>query len=943
MRRSPPRLALGAALPLLLATCRDDPVGPARGGAAYLAVQPVVTSTVDLAAFGLTADTIRLVVIRRPADTLRALTVFFDPDSSQIRLAADVVLRATVETLTVHLELRGGGFALFSGTRALEVRAGRPGAPQQIPVTYTGPGSTVTALTLTPRDTVLTFGDAFRFRVSARDASGAPVTPFYVAWSSSDTTGLRVNATGLARAPSARAALTVRARAPSGAADSTPVTVIPVPTVLSVVSGAGQSGVVGIALPQPFRVRVTAGDGLGVKGIPVRFRALTSGGAAVADSVVVSDTGGNAQTVATLGSVAGSQNFEASALALSPASFSATALAGAVSTVTSIVTASAASVLSGAIATLTLRAKDAFGNSVTTGGRAVVFTTTGGTSTGVIGPTTDHGDGTYTAPFTGMLAGTALTIGATIDGNPVTTSPLPTLAVLAGAVAQVVVTPASAALDALGLTQRFSATARDANGNVISGQPFAWTSDNTLVALVDPSGVVTAIGNGTATITAAASGVSGTATLAVAQIVRSVVVSPASAALASVNLPQQYGAVALDGNGRPVAGQTFTWSSSDPAIATVDATGLATGLAPGSVTITATAAGVVGTATLSVAQVITSVVVTPASATLDALGLAQPFTAIAQDANGNVILGRSFTWSAAPAGVATIDPVTGIATALANGITTITATTGGVSGTATLSVAQIVKSVVVSPASATLDAFGLTQQFSAVAQDANGNVVPGQTFAWSASPAGVVAIDPVTGLATAVANGVATISATMAGVSGTAVLSVVQAVGSVVVSPATATLDALGLTQQFTAVAKDANGNVVPGQAFTWTADNPLVARVDAGGIVTAVANGSATITATAAGVAGSAALTVAQVVKSVVVSPPTATLAGLGLTQQFTAVAQDANGNPVPGQAFTWASAQPLIASVDPNGLARALAVGTAFITATTGGVSGTATLSIL
>src|SRR5437773_210815 len=838
MRRLLPRLALfGAALPLLVATCRDDPVGPGRGGAAYLAIQPVVSATVDLAAFGLTADTIRLVVIRRPADTLRALTVFFDPDSSQIRLATDVVLRAAVETLTVHLELRGGGFALFSGTRALEVRAGRPGAPQQIPVTYTGPGSTVTALTVTPRDTVLTFGDAFRFRVSARDASGAPVTPFYVAWSSSDTTGLRVNATGLARAPSARAALTVRARAPSGAADSTPVTVIPVPTVLSVVSGAGQSGVVGIALPQPFRVRVTAGDGLGVKGIPVRFRALTSGGAAVADSVVVSDTGGNAQTVATLGSVAGSQGFEASALGLPATSFSATALAGAVSTVTSIVTASAASVLSGAIATLTLRAKDAFGNSVTTGGRAVVFTTTGGTSTGVIGPTTDHGDGTYTAPFTGMLAGTALTIGATIDGNPVTTSPLPTLAVSAGAVAQVVVTPASAALDALGLTQRFSATARDANGNVISGQAFTWTSDNPIVALVDPSGVVTAVANGTATITAAAAGVSGTATLAVAQIVRSVVVSPASAALATANLlQQQYSAVALDGNGRPVAGQTFTWSSSDPAIATVDATGLATGLTPGSVTITATTAGVAGTATLSVAQVVTSVAVTPASASLDALGLAQQFNAIAQDASGNVILGRSFTWSASPAGVATIDPVTGLATALANGVTTITATTGGVSGTATLSVAQIVKSVVVTPASATLDAFGLTQQFSAVAQDANGNVVPGQTFAWSASPAGVVAIDPVTGLATAVANGVATISATMAGVSGTAVLSVVQAVGSVVVSPATATLDALGLTQQFTAVAKDANGNVVPGQAFTWTADNPLVARVDAGGLVTAVA-----------------------------------------------------------------------------------------------------------
>jgi len=858
MRRLLPRLALfGAALPLLVATCRDDPVGPGRGGAAYLAIQPVVSATVDLAAFGLTADTIRLVVIRRPADTLRALTVFFDPDSSQIRLATDVVLRAAVETLTVHLELRGGGFALFSGTRALEVRAGRPGAPQQIPVTYTGPGSTVAALTLTPRDTVLTFGDSFRFRVSARDASGAPVALFYVAWSSSDTTGLRVNATGLARAPSARAALTLRARAPSGAADSTPVTVIPVPTLLSVVSGAGQSGVVGVALPLPFRVRVTAADGLGVKGIPVRFRALGSGGAAVADSLVVSDTGGYAATVGTLGTIAGSQTFEASAFALPATSVSATALAGAVSTVTSIVTASAASVLSGAIATLTLRAKDAFGNSLTAGGRAVAFTVTGGTSTGVVGPTTDHGDGTYTAPFTGVLAGTALTIGATIDGSPVT-SPLPTLAVLAGAVAQVVVTPASAALDALGLTQRFSATARDANGNVISGQAFTWTSDNPIVALVDPSGVVTAVANGTATITAAAAGVSGTATLAVAQIVRSVVVSPASAALATANLlQQQYSAVALDGNGRPVAGQTFTWSSSDPAIATVDATGLATGLTPGSVTITATTAGVAGTATLSVAQVVTSVAVTPASASLDALGLAQQFNAIAQDASGNVILGRSFTWSASPAGVATIDPVTGLATALANGVTTITATTGGVSGTATLSVAQIVKSVVVTPASATLDALGLTQQFSAVAQDANGNVVPGQTFTWSASPAGVVAIDPVTGLATALANGVATITATTAGVSGTAVLSVAQAVGSVVVSPAAATLAGLGLTQQFTAVAQDANGNPVPGQTFTWTSSQPLIASVDPTGLATALAIGTAVITATTGGVSGTAMLSI--------------------------------------------------------------------------------------
>lgn len=601
MRRSFPRGALlGAALPALLATCRYESTGPRHGGPAYLAVEPVVGPGVDLAAFGLTPDTIRLIVTRGPADTLRALTVFFDPDSSQIRLATAVTLQAVLETLTVHLELRGGGFALFSGTRALEVRAGQPGAPQQIAVTYTGPGTSVAALTLAPLDSVLTFGDALRFRASATDSSGAPVTPFYVTWSSSDTTVLRVNAAGLTRAPQARALVYVRAHTPTGIADSTPVTIIPVPTLLSVVSGAGQRGVVGLALALPFRVRVLAADGLGVKGIPVRFRALATLGSAVADSVVVSDTGGYAETVATLGTVAGLQGFEARALALPATSFSATALAGAVSAATSVVTATATSVLSGAIATLTLHAKDAFGNDLTTGGRSVAFSVTGGTSTGTIGPTVDRGDGTYTAPFTGVLAGTALTIGATIDGTPVTSAPLPTIAVLAGAVAQVVVTPAAAALAALGQTQKFGAVAQDANGNVIPGQAFTWSSDNTLVALVDAGGVVTAVANGSATITATAAGVAGSAALTVAQVVTAVVVSPPTASL-TVGLTQQFTAVAQDANGNPVPGQTFTWVSSQPLLASVDLNGLVTAIAIGSgVIITATTGGVSGTATLSI-------------------------------------------------------------------------------------------------------------------------------------------------------------------------------------------------------------------------------------------------------------------------------------------------------------------------------------------------------
>jgi hypothetical protein len=105
---------------------------------------------------------------------------------------------------------------------------------------------------------------------------------------------------------------------------------------------------------------------------------------------------------------------------------------GAISLAHSTVAVSSGSVASGSAVTLTLQAKDANGNNLTVGGETVVFTATSGTSTGTIGGTSDHSDGIYTASFTGVLAGTAMTIGATIGGSAVTWTPLPTVTVTAG-------------------------------------------------------------------------------------------------------------------------------------------------------------------------------------------------------------------------------------------------------------------------------------------------------------------------------------------------------------------------------------------------------------------------------------------------------------------------------------------------------------------------------
>ncbi|GIW26157.1 Ig-like domain-containing protein [Meiothermus sp.] len=164
------------------------------------------------------------------------------------------------------------------------------------------------------------------------------------------------------------------------------------------------------------------------------------------------------------------------------------------------------------------------------------------------------------------------------------------------------VTPPSASKQ-VGQTQQFTAVAKDASGNTISGVTFTWTSSNPSVATVNSSGLATAVAAGTATITASAQGKSGNATLTVTNPapppIETIEVSPPSASK-QVGQTQQFTAVAKDASGNTISGVTFTWSSSDTAIATVDSSGLATAVAAGTATITASAQGKSGNATLTV-------------------------------------------------------------------------------------------------------------------------------------------------------------------------------------------------------------------------------------------------------------------------------------------------------------------------------------------------------
>ena len=155
---------------------------------------------------------------------------------------------------------------------------------------------------------------------------------------------------------------------------------------------------------------------------------------------------------------------------------------------------------------------------------------------------------------------------------------------------------------------QLSAEALDENGRPIPGVVFSWESSNTSVATVNASGLVTAVAEGTATITASAGDVRTSVEITVVsamQPVVSVEVSPSAETIAT-GTTLQLSAEALDENGQAVSGTVFSWQSSDAAVATVDASGLVAGVAAGTATITASVGGARGTAAITVANAVAS-------------------------------------------------------------------------------------------------------------------------------------------------------------------------------------------------------------------------------------------------------------------------------------------------------------------------------------------------
>ena len=336
----------------------------------------------------------------------------------------------------------------------------------------------------------------------------------------------------------------------------------------------------------------------------------------------------------------------------------------------------------------------------------------------------------------------------------------------------------------------------------------------------------------------------------------------------------------------------------------------------------------------------TTVTVTPATVELNALGATEQLRGEVRDQNGQVMAGAAVTWGSSDLSVATVD-AQGLVTAAGNGTATITATAGSASGSATVAVRQEVSTVAVSPAADTL-VTGDTLRLAAVAADANGHVVAGvDEFSWASSDTAVAVVDAA-GLATGVGTGEVEITATSSGVTGRAELVVVPpAPTTVAVTPDTVVFTALGDTVRLTAEVRDQLGRAFEAEAVVWASGDTLVATVDSAGLVTAVENGIATITATAGEASGSALAKVMQSAGSVIVSPPADTIAP-GDTVRLVAEAFDQHSHPAAGVVFSWSSSDGAVATVDGSGLVLGVGEGMATITATSGSAQGTSAITV-
>jgi uncharacterized protein YjdB len=438
-----------------------------------------------------------------------------------------------------------------------------------------------------------------------------------------------------------------------------------------------------------------------------------------------------------------------------------------------------------------------------------------------------------------------------------------------------------------------------------------WTSSATNIATVNATtGLVTGLTAGTATITYTVVGTGGCANATATRTV-TVTAAPSAGTLS--------GSQGICVNGTSIFASTISggaWSSSTPAIATVNATtGLVTGVAAGTATMTYTVTGTGGCANATATRTVT-VTTAPTAGTLSGN---QSICVTGTTTFTSTISGGA--WSSSTPAVATVNATTGLVTGLTAGNATITYTITGTGGCSNATATRTV-TVTATPSAGTLSG---TQGICVNGTSIFASTVTGGS--WSSSTPAIATVNATSGLVTGVTAGTATMTYTVTGTGGCANATATRTV-TVTAAPTAGTLSG----NQSICVSGTSNfTSTISGGA--WSSSTPAVATVNAtSGLVTGVTAGTATITYTVTGTGGCSNATETRTVTV------TATIAGTLSGIQGICV----NGTSTFASTVTggsWSSSAPTIATVNPTtGLVTGVAAGNATITYTVTGTGGCA-----
>ena len=432
----------------------------------------------------------------------------------------------------------------------------------------------------------------------------------------------------------------------------------------------------------------------------------------------------------------------------------------------------------------------------------------------------------------------------------------------------------------------------------------AWTSSDITKATVDASGHVTGVAAGTAVISYSIT-CNGDVNYATDTItinaIPTVAVITSSTGSTSVCMGSAITLSDVTGGG--------AWSSTSPAVATVDASGVITPVAIGTslISYAVTTSGCTGYATTTVT--VNDIPATPASITGTATVCVGAVTTLADATVGG-------KWTSSDTTLAKIDTTTGIVTGIGAGNPTITYTVQNGCGST-----YVTTSVTVNPLPATPAAIGgTTTTVCATATITLTDATSGG--AWTSSDPSLATVDATSGVVTGVAAGNPTITYTISNTCGSVYSTVavtVNAAPTVASITGTTTVCPSATTTLF-----DATGGGL------WTSSNNSIATVDASGVVTGVAAGTDTITYSVTNTCGTTSVTASVNVSS---SPSAGTITGTAtvcIGAQTTL--SDATG------VGTWTTSDATLATVSSSGVVTGVAVGTPTITYTVSTGCGTA-----